>query len=475
MFNGVTIGVAGLLGYAGLLWAICRARMRSLGRHTHEVASYDRASLSLILLLLTLSYAPITETVLSMFNCRQIGNTFYLRNETGYECYTPRHNLYRRIAAFWTFFYVAGVPVLYLALLYYYGIPALARRLQSDALLRSLLLHAHHLGVGQSDSLLTLTCESMSVEHVDALYARYGDGRSASREEKLSVLLLFARERLTTPEVTWRQAEGDALLAPAEEAIGALFAEFHVGAWYWELVEVANKLVITGVLGFIAPGEQAQVVAGLGLTFLMLLAYQRVLPYHEKAYRGIGYAAAIQLFLFFALALMLKAGVRVTQNDDSFFGAAVGVLFCSVFTLPVLIVARRLRWPVEDEEKAKHEPQADEEPQQARCLSVRAGRRGRCVGGGSHCAGCEPRSRALRELVSVPQAMEAARIAHSFRLMMQKRMMKRMKQATARASSWVSARAPPLAALVASLLRARLCCRASTQLRAGSQQRALAA
>jgi len=357
VFNGVTIGVAGLLCYLLLLWAFCRARMRARGQPAAAITSYDRASLSRLILLLTLTYAPVTETVLSIFNCRQIGGASYLRDDTGYECHTPQHDLYRRMAAFWTFFFVAGVPVLYLALLWGYGIPTLALRLRRDSHLRSLLLHAHHLGVAQPTGLHALTCESIGDEHLDALCARFGpaDRGKPARDEKLERLLAFSRARLTMHTVTWRQAEGDARLAPAREAIGLLFAEFHADTWYWSLVEAISKLLITGVLGFIAPGTQGQVVAGLGLTFLMLLAYQRVLPYCEKAYRHIGYAAAIEMYLFFALALMIKAQVKVTPRNDEFYSAAVGVLFCSVFVLPVLIIARRLRWPLEAEEEEEAE------------------------------------------------------------------------------------------------------------------------
>ena len=60
-------------------------------------------------------------------------------------------------------------------------------------------------------------------------------------------------------------------------------------------------------------------------------------------------------FLFFAFALMIKADVHVTPRNDEFYSAAVGVLFCSVFVLPVLIIARRLRWPLEEEEEEEED------------------------------------------------------------------------------------------------------------------------
>ena len=121
---------------------------------------------------------------------------------------------------------------------------------------------------------------------------------------------------------------------------------------YWNIVECMQKLIITGILGFIAPGQPGQVVAGLGITFLFLLFYQRQLPYYHKTHRQIGYAAAVELPIFFVFALLLKTDIRVTSDDERFYDVCIGVLMCSVFVLPVLLLARRLRWSVEEEEEA---------------------------------------------------------------------------------------------------------------------------
>jgi hypothetical protein len=145
--------------------------------------------------------------------------------------------------------------------------------------------------------------------------------------------------------------QGDPRLVGANAALGGLFADFYADSWVWGLVETIQKLVLTGILGFVAPGTQGQVVTGVGITFLMLLAYQKAQPYAEKAHRHVGYAAAIELFLFFTLGLWIKAGVVVTPDNDAFFSASIGVLCCCVFSLPVVIIVRRLRWSLDDDEE----------------------------------------------------------------------------------------------------------------------------
>ena len=428
--NGITVSVAGFALYMGALWAAGRLVARARRLSHSAVRDFDRRSLAKLVAFLTFAcapaaappqprpcraassasypltpaplhrYAPVTETVLSTFSCRRIGDGWYLREETETQCYTAEYNRYARLSIFWALFYVAGVPALYAALLWYYGVVAVARELVRNAALRALIGFARSKRVALPDA-ATVTVASIAREDVDALYAAViapppaRDERdeaplkaplesadAADREAKLAALLRFSSQRLRSVEVTWAEAAGDPRLAGARASIESLYGEFSPKRWYWSLVEIVNKLVITGapaaptqrpqpqrappppaqrgaaragVLGFIAPGQQAQVVAGLGLTFLMLLAYLTYPPYLENAYSTIGLAAAIELVLFFAFALMLKAGVKVTPNDDLFYGACVGVLMCSVFTFPVLVVLRRLRWPLEEEEEEEEE------------------------------------------------------------------------------------------------------------------------
>jgi hypothetical protein len=77
-------------------------------------------------------------------------------------------------------------------------------------------------------------------------------GTAVTREQKLAHLIAFARRNLRCSPVTWREAKGDPRLNGSHEAIGSLFKEFYAIRWYWCVVEIVNKLLITGVLGFSA-------------------------------------------------------------------------------------------------------------------------------------------------------------------------------------------------------------------------------
>ena len=102
------------------------------------------------------------------------------------------------------------------------------------------------------------------------------------------------------------------------------------------------------------------------ITFISLLLYQRALPYSEKVYRQVGYGAAIQLFVFLVFALLLSAKVPINGHDEAadrrFYGACLGVLTASVFTLPVLLILHRLLVSsVEEEEGGGEEGEFGED------------------------------------------------------------------------------------------------------------------
>lgn len=125
--------------------------------------------------------------------------------------------------------------------------------------------------------------------------------------------------------------------------------------------EAVNKLLISGAIRFISPGTNTQVFSGLAITFGFLLLYQRILPYHEKAYRHIGLAASLILFLYFGFALLLKAEVEITSNPSLFYAVVFGALSISTFSVPAWIIFKRSFWSLEEiEEEEEDENEAEE-------------------------------------------------------------------------------------------------------------------
>ena len=108
--------------------------------------------------------------------------------------------------------------------------------------------------------------------------------------------------------------------------------------FFYKLVEISFKLVITSLLGFVNVGSDGQVVAGLLLSLANTLLFLRLLPHAEKATRRVAYACSLVVPLFFLLALLLETGAAVKRDDDAFYGAWAGVLSCATFAVPFYIV-----------------------------------------------------------------------------------------------------------------------------------------
>ena len=80
-----------------------------------------------------------------------------------------------------------------------------------------------------------------------------------------------------------------------------------------------RKLVLTSILGLIAPGSAGQVVVGFVLAFTMLLANLSIKPYADSGLNFINTTAQLNLvcFLFVALLLKVRAAPGAFANDDA--------------------------------------------------------------------------------------------------------------------------------------------------------------
>lgn len=119
---------------------------------------------------------PLTETILSVFNCREIDGVWYLVADMDKECYTTDHMRYFRAGIFWAILLCLGIPIVYLACLIYFRVPLIAKRIILRARLLTLLDEAWTSGVKlpQLDA-STLSVNGLPDDVVDALYLEYID------------------------------------------------------------------------------------------------------------------------------------------------------------------------------------------------------------------------------------------------------------------------------------------------------------
>ena len=101
-------------------------------------------------------------------------------------------------------------------------------------------------------------------------------------------------------------------------------------------MELLRKLALTSILALIAPGSAGQVVVGLLLAFVMLLANLKVQPYAVRSLNGVNQAAQVNLFCVLLVALLLKVNLD-GEGDKRFFTGVVGALTLLPTCLPVLL------------------------------------------------------------------------------------------------------------------------------------------
>ena len=87
---------------------------------------------------------------------------------------------------------------------------------------------------------------------------------------------------LWSREVHGRLAIERACADPATSPYSSLFGAYKPELWYWECVEWVRRLSLTGLLVFMYPGSDKQVLLAMLICFFWMMIYSNVIPYLES-------------------------------------------------------------------------------------------------------------------------------------------------------------------------------------------------
>ena len=122
---------------------------------------------------------------------------------------------------------------------------------------------------------------------------------------------------------------------------GFIFASYHCSAWFFELVDLARKLVLTGLLVFVDPGGISQLVVGLLVCLSMLLYSQHLSPFVDNTVDQANFHANVQLFVILFAGLLLQNNAETQGDaDEALYTATLVFLSSSVAALPFLEAGR---------------------------------------------------------------------------------------------------------------------------------------
>lgn len=141
VFQGQTLGAFGVVSSVAIVYAVGLAiRCFPLtGRFTtaESFAKFKSRCLSTVMFLAYLIYPSTCQVVMQMFSCQELpvgvapGDMSvapFLRADYRIRCDSDDYRRYRAAGVFWVIVYPAGIPLLFLGLLFYYGVPQMALR-----------------------------------------------------------------------------------------------------------------------------------------------------------------------------------------------------------------------------------------------------------------------------------------------------------------------------------------------------------
>eukprot|EP01050_Picozoa_sp_SAG11_P002364 SAG11_NODE_118_length_15921_cov_30.283448_3_plen_550_part_00 len=104
--------------------------------------------------------------------------------------------------------------------------------------------------------------------------------------------------------------------SPARLRYSFLVSDYKPEYYYWETLEMLRKVILTGLLIFLARGSILQLVVGILITFVFLLATARNMPYESMTSNRFKLATESALLLTLIFAILLKVDLSKEDIDE---------------------------------------------------------------------------------------------------------------------------------------------------------------
>jgi hypothetical protein len=99
------------------------------------------------------------------------------------------------------------------------------------------------------------------------------------------------------------------ILAEDEEvttAFNALIGDYKPQYWYWEIVEISRKLLLSGILSLVNRGSIAQATLGTMISFVFFALHVNLKPYKSTAINVVKTVSEVQLFVVLLMSVILQ-------------------------------------------------------------------------------------------------------------------------------------------------------------------------
>ncbi|KAG7401591.1 hypothetical protein PHYBOEH_000123 [Phytophthora boehmeriae] len=230
-------------------------------------------------------YPTVSKTILTVYNCQEVGDVYYLVADRRLVCYNGVWAVFGVVATVGVVVWVVGIPFFFGLLIWLAQDRGVAPRLR--------LLRKPQLRVQRQKWLKEVEEQQLA----DGRYVRDMDSIEVQDEE---LAVHMKRKNLADSTVQAR--------------LGFIYAEYADSFWWFEVVDLSRKLFLSGVIIFVGNGsvEQVLLAAGVCLVTMWFLLYFQ--PYDGHSDNLIACIAQLQLFFTLWLGIMIQLN---DLNSDS--------------------------------------------------------------------------------------------------------------------------------------------------------------
>jgi len=111
------------------------------------------------------------------------------------------------------------------------------------------------------------------------------------------------------------------------DEFGTLYLQYEPAYWYWEVIVIFKKMLLTGAMTIIAAGSSAQLVIALMIVSINLLVILKLAPFVDDADDYLSFLTSCQMFLTLQGGLLiLTDNPTAPTYDVHFMGDALCVI-----------------------------------------------------------------------------------------------------------------------------------------------------
>eukprot|EP01047_Picozoa_sp_COSAG01_P040076 COSAG01_NODE_3349_length_6224_cov_19.144653_1_plen_1296_part_00 len=131
-----------------------------------------------------------------------------------------------------------------------------------------------------------------------------------------------------------------AIVAQDEDAVNMfqfVVADYKPEYWYWEVVELARKLLLSGLISILGRGTVAQAVMATMISFFFFALSVRALPFKSRALNIVKMVSEVQVFVVLLVCVVLQSKPNLETETITTDGYGVVQMVATLLILPIIV------------------------------------------------------------------------------------------------------------------------------------------